>query len=174
MGFKDWFKNLFRRKSNIFLSSDLHLDHKNIIKYCNRPFRDVHEMNYWLIKNWNKTVGKQDTVYFLGDLALTRGNKQRVIGFIHSLNGKKIFIRGNHDRFLKSYRHFILKYEGKSFYLVHNPANIPADWDGWVICGHTHQHSPFIDKNKKRINVSPEVTNYTPVNINKIIQEIEK
>lgn len=167
-------KRLFKKKSQVFLSSDLHLDHRNIIKYCNRPFKDVHEMNYWLIKNWNRTVGKQDMVYFLGDLALTRGNRQRVIGFIRSLNGRKIFIRGNHDRFLKSYRHFILKYGDKSFYLVHNPADIPSDWNGWSICGHTHQHSRFIDKNKKIINVSPEVTGYKPVNIKELVRLIEE
>jgi calcineurin-like phosphoesterase family protein len=130
-------------------------------------------MNYWLIKNWNKAVNKEDKVYFLGDLALTRGNRQRVMRFIHSLNGRKIFIRGNHDRFLKSYDRFVLKYAGESFYLVHNPTNIPSSWKGWSICGHTHQHSPFINRNKKRINVSPEVTDYKPVNIKDIIQLIK-
>lgn len=169
----DFFKKLFGKEPQIFLSSDLHLDHKNIIKYCNRPFRNVHEMNYWLIKNWNRTVRKQDTVYFLGDFALSRGNRRRVINFIKSLNGRKIFIRGNHDKFLKSYHHFILKYGGKSFYLVHNPADIPSEWKGWSIFGHTHNKGKLIDKDSKRINVSTELTRYNPVNIKELILLID-
>jgi len=170
----DFLKRLLRKKPRVFLTSDLHLDHKNIIRYCNRPFKNVHEMNYWLIKNWNKTVRKQDIVYFLGDFALTRGNRQRVIRFIHSLNGKKIFIRGNHDKLLKSYHHFILKYKSKFFYLVHHPSDIPHNWEGWAIFGHTHNKGLFIDRKRKRINVSTEQTKYKPISINKIVNLIHK
>lgn len=167
-------KNLFKKEPQIFLSSDLHLDHKNIIKYCDRPFKDVHEMNYTLIKNWNKTVRKEDIVYFLGDFTMNRVPRQRVIKFIRSLNGKKIFVRGNHDKFLKSYKHFILNYKGESFYLVHSPWEIPSDWKGWAIFGHTHNKGSFIDYKNKRINVSTEQTGYKPISINKIIQLIHK
>lgn len=170
----NFLKNLFKKQPKIFFTSDLHLDHKNIIKLCNRPFRNVNEMNYTLIKNWNKTVGKQDTIYFLGDFALSKNNKHRIRKFIHSLNGKKIFIRGNHDRFLKSYHHFILKYKGISFYLVHNPAEIPIGWKGWSIFGHTHNKGKFIDKKNKRINVSTELTRYKPIRLDKIIKEINQ
>ena len=52
-------------KSKIFLISDLHLDHYNIIKYCNRPFSSVREMNYLIVNNWNTTVKDNDIVYFL-------------------------------------------------------------------------------------------------------------
>ena len=166
----NFLKKLFRTQSKIFLVSDLHLDHKNIIKYCNRPFKDVHEMNYWLIKNWNSTVRKKDTVYFLGDFALSRNNRQRVQNLIHSLNGRKIFIKGNHDRFIKSYHHFILKYKGKYFYLVHNPVEIPTTWKGWAIFGHTHNKGKLIDKENKRINVSTELIGYKPISMIEIIR----
>jgi len=166
-------KKLFRMQPKIFLTSDLHLDHASIIKYCNRPFRNVHEMNHTLIRNWNKTVGKQDVVYFLGDLIFSRSNRQRVQNVIKSLNGKKIFIRGNHDKFIKSYHHFVLKYKGQYFYLVHNPSDIPKSWKSWVIFGHTHHKGKFIDKENKRINVSTELTGYKPVNLKNIIRLIE-
>ena len=50
-----------------WFSSDYHLGHANIIKYCERPFVDVEEMSATIIKNHNQRVKKEDTVFFLGD-----------------------------------------------------------------------------------------------------------
>lgn len=50
--------------------SDLHFDHTNVIKFDNRPFKDVEEMNNTLINNWNSVVKKSDIVYVLGDFLL--------------------------------------------------------------------------------------------------------
>ncbi len=58
-----------------FFISDLHFDHKNIIRYCNRPFSSVDEMNHFIVNTWNRTVDLGDTVYFLGD-HLWRGNRK--------------------------------------------------------------------------------------------------
>ena len=54
---------------NIKFCSDYHLFHKNIISYDNRPFDNVEEMNQTLLDNWNSHVGKDDEVFFLGDLS---------------------------------------------------------------------------------------------------------
>lgn len=80
----------------IFVTSDTHFNHKNIIEYCNRPFSSVEEMNETLIKNWNSVVSKDDTVFFLGDFCL--GQREAIINFCSQLNGHKILIMGNHDR----------------------------------------------------------------------------
>ena len=93
-----------------FIVSDTHFYHKNIIKYCNRPYTDVNEMNKALIDNWNSTVGVNDTVYHLGDFSFIDWNlcKQnniarsdsRAYTFNHvvkQLNGKIILLLGNHD-----------------------------------------------------------------------------
>ena len=52
---------------NIWFTSDLHLGHGNIIKYCNRPFKDIEHMNRALIDNWNSRVKLNDVVFHVGD-----------------------------------------------------------------------------------------------------------
>ena len=47
--------------------SDLHLGHANVIKFDNRPFKNLEEMHERIITNWNKVTNKNDTVYILGD-----------------------------------------------------------------------------------------------------------
>ena len=78
---------------NIFFTSDTHYYHSNVIRYCNRPFSDVEEMNDNLIANHNELVGRYDTVFHLGDFAFARGAE-----VFRRLNGNKFLIRGNHDK----------------------------------------------------------------------------
>lgn len=80
----------------IWFTSDLHLNHENIIGYCNRPFRDVYHMNESLIENWNMCVDPDDTVWVLGDLLL--GERERGLKeLIPRLNGLIYLVPGNHD-----------------------------------------------------------------------------
>jgi len=81
---------------NIFWVSDTHHDHNNIIKFSNRPFKDVEEMNEELIRAWNSVIGEDDEVYHLGDVSLGRPN--RALNFLNRLNGKIYLITGNHEK----------------------------------------------------------------------------
>lgn len=168
----------FFRKPKVFITSDLHLDHTNIIKYCQRPFLSTEEMNNTLINNWNSVISKKDIVYFLGDMSFGRGSKPTDY-WLDKLNGKVIFIKGNHDRSDKIEFHdnYILEYKGHKFYLVHEPEKVPNDWKDWAICGHHHNNKPeeypFINKAKKRINVSVELTKYLPVELDDILEKID-
>lgn len=80
-----------------FFTSDTHFGHTNIIRYSNRPFKDVNHMNEEIIRRWNEMVMPEDTVYHLGDVAL--GKIDDSLACVGRLNGTKILIEdGNHDR----------------------------------------------------------------------------
>lgn len=78
-----------------YFISDTHFGHKNIISSCNRPFKDVEEMNKTLIANWNNVADDGDTIYHLGDVF--GFDKTNNAGFIYALKGHKILLPGNHD-----------------------------------------------------------------------------
>ena len=78
----------------IYFSSDHHFYHANVIRFCDRPYKDVEEMNEALVKNWNAVVKPEDTVYYLGDFSMAL---RPVELYTKRLNGRKILIAGNHD-----------------------------------------------------------------------------
>jgi len=83
---------------NIWFTSDHHLNHSNVIKFMNRPFSNVLEMNEALIENHNKLVKPNDTVFLLGDFAWSSTKEDQLKKLLNSFNGNKHFILGNHDK----------------------------------------------------------------------------
>ena len=81
---------------DVFFTSDTHFGHKNIIKYCNRPFEDVKQMDERLIENWNQKVPKNAIVFHLGDFAFIK-EKKNYLDLVDSLNGDIVLVEGNHD-----------------------------------------------------------------------------
>ena len=115
-----------------FFTSDTHFNHANIIKFCNRPFKDVEQMNEVMIANWNSVIGKDDTVFHLGDFCL--GGAAEWTKILDRLNGKIYLIMGNHD--LKNIRQgFISRFEH-----VHYPFLCfeGSYKDVWQLFGHVH------------------------------------
>ena len=78
-----------------FYIADTHFYDKKCLGYDGRPFIDVDSMNDAVIKNWNKAVGADDTVYVVGDFSFGMGGD--LMSVAERLNGHKILIRGNHD-----------------------------------------------------------------------------
>ncbi len=156
---------------DIFLIADLHLGHANIIRYCSRPFfaGDPGEMDRVLIANWNAVVSPDTRIYHIGDLRYGR-SAPPAGKYREQLKGTIGFITGNHDDPKPgSKSSAIIEYGGTRFLLIHDPADAPQSFDGWVIHGHHHnndlRHYPFIDFGQRRINVSAEVAGYTPVSL---------
>lgn len=151
-----------------WFTSDTHFGHANIIEYCNRPFKDVDDMENKIVKNWNKVVKPEDVVFHLGDF-IFRGKPSEIK---KKLNGKIILIKGNHDSHNDSIIDEIAIYHGgMDWVLIHDPALTTFTN---VICGHVHE-AWKVKKIKDRvmINVGVDVNNYTPVNIEQILKAIQ-
>lgn len=83
----------------VWFTSDLHFGHRNVIKFCNRPFADEKEMNTRLIQNWNNTVKNDDIIFILGD-TFWFNNSRDIKKLFEQLKGKQIYVLpGNHDDF---------------------------------------------------------------------------
>lgn len=90
------------KNQQVWFTSDLHFGHRNVLKFCDRPWNDEKEMGNGLLDNWNNTVGDNDIVFILGDV-FWFNDSQNIKKVLSKLKGKDIYIiPGNHDDF-KSY-----------------------------------------------------------------------
>jgi len=155
----------------LYITSDSHFGHKNIVAYCHRPFKTVEEMNETIISRWNSVVGESDTVLHLGDFALTSQSHLRSVR--DRLNGDIILIPGNHDRpsRLQRFDIFVLDSlysEGvtiniENMIFSHRPLlNIPGSMVN--VHGHIHDKPSY----GRYLNVSVDVTNYTPLSFKEV------
>ncbi len=164
----------------IYFISDTHFDHKNIIRYCNRPFDSTRQMNQTLVKNRHSSVNDNVQVFFLGDMSY--GKDRRPINYwLGKLTGKISYIRGNHDKDIINratviHSHYGIKYNNYKFLLMHDPYR-PNGYDGWIIHGDKHNNNlkeyPFINQKNKTVNVCAELVDYTPLSLDRLIMLIE-
>lgn len=83
----------------LFLTSDSHLGHFHICKYCHRPFQSRSEMDQTLIKNWNAVVPEDGIVVHCGDFMLPHNEDIKEYNkYLNQLHGRVLLLRGNHDR----------------------------------------------------------------------------
>jgi calcineurin-like phosphoesterase family protein len=171
----------------IFITSDIHAYHKNIIKYCpeSRKFSSVDEMNHAIIQNWNNKISAQDNVYILGDVSFS--NAYDSSRFLDQLNGQKFLIRGNHDvkhikssdfkqRFAWIKDYYELRYNGRWMILSHYPF---LTWNGShhksiMFHGHLHSINPMeLDCRRYDVGLdgSPDFSPYLIDDVINIVDE---
>ena len=163
--------------------SDTHFFHANILKFVDdagkriRPFDSLEEMHEYMIEKWNRVVKDNDYVYHLGDVTFQYHGLFN--NLMHRLKGKKRLIVGNHDKIwnpalINNFEKVDLwkGFSEYNFTAVHIPLMLQSLRDGaYCVHGHVHQRSL---NNPNYINVSVEVRDYTPVNIDEIGEEIKK
>lgn len=165
--------------SDIWFVSDTHFCHKNIIKYCNRPFASVDEMDTALIDNWNKVVKPGDRVYHLGDFGFAPAPK--LVSIFDRLNGQKYLIEGNHDhesvdkslKWIWIRDTYDLRFGDKYYFLAHYAHRV---WNRSFhgarhLFGHTHgMAKPW----GWSCDVGVDCWEYSPVNIDTLEQLFAK
>ena len=146
----------------VWFTSDLHFWHKNICKYCNRPYENIEEMNEAIVNNWNSVVKEGDTVFVLGDLGFCGIEKLKPL--MTQLKGKIFLLQGNHDSpkvVTRLYEEKIIEdFDRLASVIITGDEECPEqelalchfpmiDWankekGAWMIHGHQHQlpHMP--------------------------------
>lgn len=174
----------------MWFTSDNHFGHKNVIKYCNRPFKNIQDMNELMIYNWNCCVMPDDIIFHLGDFSFLGMVESTKI--VSRLNGYKILIKGNHDKsrakmlrmgFNEVMKKMILPINSEDkFVLSHYPykdqaydptkrtkklGEPPIDAGSWLLCGHIHNRW----KTKgKMINVGVDQWKFAPCSIVSLVK----
>ncbi len=170
--------------NNIFFTSDTHYGHANVIKYSERPYDDVTEMNESMIRNWNSVVRPGDLVYHMGDFAFTTPDE--AIRIARRLNGQRYLVFGNHDKRLRKERDFLaqwiwakdfaeIKVDDQKIVLCHYAM---LTWNqshrgSWNLHGHSHGSLPP-DKNALRVDVGVDCWNYYPVSFDELKKVMSK
>ena len=154
-----------------YFISDSHFGHKNIIKYCSRPFENVVEMNNEMINRWNSVVKETDRIFVVGDMFLC--DEDSATKIMSQLKGYKVLIAGNHDDrksvmlrigFKEYHRELSYSLRDKlTILLKHYPhpdkVTLGAGYER-LMHGHIH-NPPHLDGLK--INVAADLINFTPV-----------
>jgi len=172
-----------------YFTADTHFGHKNIMKYCKRPFKNIEEHDEYLIKKWNETVSDNDTIFHLGDVSY-KIDLDRTFEILRQLNGKKYLIIGNHDNELIQSKYLNTIFEGVFEYLIlyakddkqkillcHFPdfsfnhkqiVNLDGKFafNGWKL--HGHEHGNKLNCRTDAIDVGVDCNNFKPFSYNDI------
>ena len=167
-----------------YFTADLHLNHGNIIKQCNREFDNVEDMNEAIVVNCNKVVSPKDRLFIVGDVSLGKVKKSTMLdtlSLVGRLNGRKFLIRGNHDykvtKVLSPYFEKVrdimdikvVDTDSKHGYnrviMMHYALRTwPGQFYGsWSIYGHSHGNLPQIDNFSMDVGIDthPEFRPYS-------------
>ena len=185
--YEEPYKLCLDQYNKVWVTSDNHFGHKNILSYENRVAKlkvlTVAGHDDELIKRWNDIVGKQDLVLILGDFSFKKAEETNEL--LRQLNGDKVLVRGNHDIFLDDkkfdkslfkavYDYKEIKYRGQEIALMHYTIQDFKHQSREVkpavlLFGHIHTFRMEIPKHS--FNVGVDVNDYYPVDITKAIEK---
>ena len=167
---------------NVWIWSDIHFGHTNVIRYSDRPYKDAMHMDESLIASFNSKVKPDDISIWVGDVSFS--GEQRTKQIVHRLNGYKILIVGNHDiekkrrikpmSFDEVHLCYNLTLDNMPLAFTHYPMdNLPPHW--FNIHGHVHKNGHRIDeiKTTAHYNVNCEFLDYTPINLETLVERIK-
>ena len=149
-----------------FFTADEHYYHKNIIKYCNRPFANVENMNRALIGRHNEVVSNTDTVVHAGDFTLAKGDLVQSV--IRKLNGNHVFLQGSHDHWNKKLRQIWERtIEGQYIVICHYAMRTWArsHYNSWQLFGHSHG---TLEPVGKQWDIGVDNNNFFPVSFEQL------
>lgn len=172
--------------------ADTHFGHANIIRFCDRPFDSVEQMNAWLIESWNARVADDDDVYVIGDFAYRSATSVKSI--VEQLAGRKHLVVGNHDvKWMKTcvpedlfaeIGHALYNVDEKNrrIWMCHYPC---MTWPGsryessYHVYGHIHNDKPetfwpLLRTYGRALNAGVEVNGYMPVTLEELIVNNER
>lgn len=162
--------------------ADPHFNHYNIIKYCNRPFDTVEQMNDTLLHNINRRVQRNDALFIVGDL----GNG--TVGQLGNVLDKIVcntvhLITGNHDqryinkerirnRFTSISDLKLVSDHGKRIVLCHYAMRV---WQfsgkgSLMFHGHSHGNLPHYPNSW---DVGVDANDYMPVSYKEIVEKMD-
>lgn len=152
-----------------FFSSDEHLGHDNIRKYCHRPFQTVQEMDDTLIANHNSVVRSEDVVIHVGDFTLAP--KEIAKRYIARLTGKHVFIRGSHDRWMENDHTYLreFKINGQIVVACHYAMRVwpKSHYNSIQIYGHSHSR---LKPEGKQWDVGVDNNHFFPVSFDQLME----
>lgn len=182
-----------------FYTADLHLGHRNILAYTDRPWGDMDAMNAALIDNINQVCGSDDELWVLGDVAL--GSLTQSLSWLQHAAPQLHLVSGNHDRCwgyarrgpqsVELYRragfasiadqaeHQIGKWQVALSHFPYRGDHTeqdryakarPKDDGRWLLCGHVHE---AWRQRGRQINVGVDVRGFEPVSEGEISAIIE-
>lgn len=176
--FEEYYKNASKLNNfsgDVWLISDQHFNHNNIIDFSERPFIDKEDMENHLIYNHNQKVKKEDIVIFAGDFGFCNITKGKQI--LSRLNGYKILVVGNHDVHRGKFKDFgynevyitlPIVYNNTQMIITHFPFPL-KDKNFINVHGHIHKGNNYIrDDYNSHFNVNCEFINYSPIHIKDI------
>jgi len=158
----------------VYFTADLHFNHYSILCHCDRPFKNLAEMDEAIIDNWNSVVGPDDTVYCLGDFSF--GTTNAASDYLARLKGKVHLVIGNHDKKARKCPDFVsteklveVTIRGQRITLCHYAMRT---WNckchgAWHLYGHSHGKLAD-DPASLSIDVGVDSWEFTPVSFEQV------